>query len=68
MEQLTALWQKVWPALADPFRFRTDVNERIFIGYLGSSLLLAVFVFIYLRRTRPETPHSLLGFLFPKQV
>jgi len=68
LEQLTALWQKIEPALADPFRYLTDVNERIFVGYLGSSLLLAVFVFIYLRRTRPETPRSLFAFLFPKKV
>jgi sterol desaturase/sphingolipid hydroxylase (fatty acid hydroxylase superfamily) len=66
---LDGIWQTIWDALRDPFRYPVDVNERIFIGYLGTSLILAVGVFIYLRRNRPDAiPRSLLAFLFPKKV
>jgi sterol desaturase/sphingolipid hydroxylase (fatty acid hydroxylase superfamily) len=69
LEQLADLWQKAWPVLADPFRYLIDVNERIFVGYLGTSLVLAVFVYAYLRRKRPDSvPRSLFAYLFPKQV
>jgi sterol desaturase/sphingolipid hydroxylase (fatty acid hydroxylase superfamily) len=55
--------------LIDPFRYLIDLNERIFVGYLGTSLALAVLVFAILRRRRPETtPRSLFGYLFPKKI
>ena len=69
MEQLADLWQKAWPVLVDPFRYLIDVNERIFVGYLGTSLALAVFVYVYLRRKNPDSvPRSLFAYLFPKKV
>jgi sterol desaturase/sphingolipid hydroxylase (fatty acid hydroxylase superfamily) len=63
------IWQTLWAALRDPFRYPVDLNERIFWGYLLSSLLLAVAVHAYLRRHRPETtPNSLFAYLFPKKI
>ena len=46
----TPIWQTLWDALRDPFRYPIDVNERIYVGYLATSLLLAVGVYVYLRR------------------
>jgi sterol desaturase/sphingolipid hydroxylase (fatty acid hydroxylase superfamily) len=66
---LDGIGQTLWNALRDPFRYPFDINERIFWGYLLSSLFLAVAVYAYLRRHRPETtPSNLLGFLFPKKI
>lgn len=66
---MDGIGQTLWNALRDPFRYPLDINERIFWGYLLSSLFLAVAVYAYLRRHRPETtPSNLLGFLFPKKI
>jgi hypothetical protein len=52
---LDGIWQTFWDALRDPLRYPVDVNERIFIGYLATSLILAVGVYVYLRRNKPDT-------------
>jgi sterol desaturase/sphingolipid hydroxylase (fatty acid hydroxylase superfamily) len=66
---LDGIWLTLWDALRDPFRYPIDINERIYVGYLATSLVLAVGVYIYLRRNKPEaTPRGLLAFLLPKQV
>jgi sterol desaturase/sphingolipid hydroxylase (fatty acid hydroxylase superfamily) len=66
---LDGIWQTLWDALRDPFRYPVDVEERIFIGYLGTSLILAVGVYAYLRRNRPDAvPRGLFAYLFPKKV
>ena len=66
---MDGIWQTLWDAFCDPFRYPVDINERIYWGYLISSLVLAVAVHAYLRRHRAErTPRSLLAFLFPKKI
>ncbi|HVM83926.1 MAG TPA: sterol desaturase family protein [Candidatus Binatia bacterium] len=63
------LLNKAWLALIDPFRYVVDHNERIYFGYLASAFLLAIPVYLYLRRSQPESvPDSLLGYLFPKKI
>ena len=63
------IWQTLWDAVCDPFRYPVDVQERIYWGYLLSSLLLALGVHAYLRQNRPETtPRSLFAWLFPKRI
>lgn len=63
------IWDTLWKALRDPFRYPVDFNERIFIGYLATSLILAVGVYAYLRRHKPQAvPSGLIAYLFPKQV
>ena len=66
---MDGIWKTLWDALCDPLRYPVDVEERIFIGYLGTSLILAVGVYAYLRHHRPDAvPRSPLAFLFPKKV
>jgi sterol desaturase/sphingolipid hydroxylase (fatty acid hydroxylase superfamily) len=66
---LDGIWQTIWAALRDPFRYPVDINEQLYWGYLLSSLLLAVAVHAYLRRHRAEqTPKSFLAYLFPKKI
>jgi sterol desaturase/sphingolipid hydroxylase (fatty acid hydroxylase superfamily) len=66
---LDGIWKTLWDALCDPLRYPVDVEERIFVGYLGTALILAVGVYAYLRHHRPDTvPRSPLAFLFPKKV
>jgi sterol desaturase/sphingolipid hydroxylase (fatty acid hydroxylase superfamily) len=69
MQQLADLWDKVEPALADPFRYVVDSNERIYWGYLLSALVLSVAVHFVLRRRNPDAvPRSLFAYLFPKKI
>ncbi len=69
MEQLTDLWQKIEPALIDPARYFYDHNERVFWGYLLSSLVLGVAVHFVLHRRYPGlVPKSALAYLFPKRI
>jgi sterol desaturase/sphingolipid hydroxylase (fatty acid hydroxylase superfamily) len=66
---LDGIWQTIWTALRDPFRYPVDINEQLYWGYLLSSLVLAVAVHAYLRRHRAkQTPNSLLAYLFPKKI
>jgi sterol desaturase/sphingolipid hydroxylase (fatty acid hydroxylase superfamily) len=59
---------KIWNGVIDPLRYPVDATERIFVGYLATSLALAVWVYIDLRRHKADVPNSLFAFLFPKQV
>ena len=69
MQQLTDLWQKVWPTLVDPLRYLIDHNERIYFGYLATSFALAILVYQYLRRKQPDSvPGSVFAYLFPKKI
>src|SRR5581483_7452949 len=55
--------------LIDPARYFYDHNERVFWGYLLSSLVLAVAVHAVLLRRAPDTvPKSLFAYLFPKKI
>ncbi len=67
---MDGIWQTLWDALRDPFRYPVDVSERIFWGYLLSSLFLAVAV-LCLSAPQPRRDRrrpSLLAFLFPKKI
>ncbi len=43
-------------------------NSRIFVLYLLTSALFALFVYLKLRRARSDDARSFLGFLFPKRI
>jgi sterol desaturase/sphingolipid hydroxylase (fatty acid hydroxylase superfamily) len=45
-----------------------DPDSRIFVLYLVTSVLFALFVFLRLRRTRSDETTSFLAFLFPAKV
>src|SRR3569833_1305459 len=69
MQPLADLWQKIWPVLAEPARYFYDYNERVFWGYLLSSLVLAFAVHFVLQRRYPDAvPKSVLAYLFPKKI
>jgi sterol desaturase/sphingolipid hydroxylase (fatty acid hydroxylase superfamily) len=69
MQDLADLWQKIWPTLAEPARYFYDYNERVFWGYLLSSLVLAIVVHFVLHRRYPDVvPRSLFAYLFPKKI
>jgi sterol desaturase/sphingolipid hydroxylase (fatty acid hydroxylase superfamily) len=45
-----------------------DPDSRIYVLYLATSLLFAVFVFLRLRRARSDEATTFIGFLFPRRV
>ena len=66
---MDGIWQTLWDALKDPFRYPVDVTERIYWAYLLSALLLAFGFHTYLHANRPEAvPRSFLAYLFPKKI
>jgi sterol desaturase/sphingolipid hydroxylase (fatty acid hydroxylase superfamily) len=63
------IWDTFWHALKDPLRYPVDIHERIYIGYLASAFIFAIFVYQYLRRQDPESvPRNVLAYLFPKRI
>jgi sterol desaturase/sphingolipid hydroxylase (fatty acid hydroxylase superfamily) len=69
MQKLADLWENVWPTLAEPARYFYDHNERVFWGYLLSSLVLGIAVHFVLHRRYPDAvPRSVLAYLFPKKI
>jgi sterol desaturase/sphingolipid hydroxylase (fatty acid hydroxylase superfamily) len=62
-------WQQVWHGILEPLRYPFDWTERIFIGYLLSSLIFAIVVYRDLRRRAPESVGlGFFAYLFPKSV
>jgi sterol desaturase/sphingolipid hydroxylase (fatty acid hydroxylase superfamily) len=63
------LWETIWQAVKDPFRYPVDVHERVFYGYLASAFIFAVFVYQYLRKQDPDAvPKNVFAYLFPKRI
>lgn len=66
---MDGIWETLWGALRDPFRYPVDGSERIFWFYLLSSLILALGLHAYLRRNRPDAvPRSPFAYLFPRKI
>ena len=65
MDGLDTLWLK----LALPFVTPLLPDQRIYVVYMASALVLAFVVYEWLRRSRPDgAPASFFAFCFPKRI
>ena len=68
MDGLPPLFQDFLANIRTVLMMPFDPDSRIYALYLLTSALLALFVYLRMRRTQPDQPKGFLAFLFPKTV